>query len=107
MVIPTLTGLTLTLMLVVMLLSHPKVNIKRNVVLGIRTIFTLTSEVAWKKVNAFSSYIGSITTLIAYLLNLIIFDDQSIYLISSVIISIIPMLIYHEVLRKKFKKSAI
>jgi len=105
-VIPTITGLTLTLMFVAMLFSHPKVNKKRNLVLGIRTNFTLTSEIAWKKVNTFSSYIGSITTFVAYLLTLIIFGDKSIYLFFLVMISIIPILIYHEVLRKKFRKSA-
>lgn len=104
-VIPTITGLTLTIIHIVMLLSHPKINKTRNVILGVRTNFTLTNEVAWKNVNAFSSYIGSITTLIAYILTLITFDDWNQYLILVVMISIIPTLIYHEVLRKKFSKS--
>lgn len=87
-----------------MLFSHPKINKTRNVILGVRTNFTLTNEIAWKNVNTFSSYIGSITTLIAYILTLITFDDWNLYLISVVMITIIPTLIYHEVLRKKFSK---
>lgn len=58
-----------------------------------------------KKMNTFSSYISSVITLVAYMLTWITFDDWNLYLISMVMISIIPTLIYHEVLRKKFSKS--
>ena len=100
--IPTITGLSLTLVFMVILFSHPQINKRRNILFGVRTNFTLTNECAWKKVNAFSSYCGSIATLIAYVVTLITFDDWNLYLFGLVMISIIPILIYHEVLKKKF-----
>jgi|SRR5690554_909385 len=105
-IIPIITGLSLAIIFTATLFSHPKVNKKKNVLFGFRTNFTLTNDVAWKKVNTFSSYINSITTLIAYSLTLITFDDWSLYLISIVMVSIIPIIIYHEVLKKKFRNFA-
>lgn len=98
--LPIITGFSLALMFSAMVFSHPRINERKNTVLGVRTKFTLTNDIAWKKINTVGSISGSIITLIAYLITLITFKDWNLYLFGFVILSIIPTLIYHELLRK-------
>ncbi|HHX70585.1 MAG TPA: helix-turn-helix domain-containing protein [Gallicola sp.] len=95
-----ITGSSLALVFSVMVFSHPRINERKNTVLGVRTNFTLTNDVAWKKVNTVGSISGSTITLLAYLITLITFKNWNLYLFGFVILSIIPTLIYHELLRK-------
>lgn len=102
-IFPIITGITLSLIFGIMFFSHPRFNVKKNIIFGFRTKLTLNNDVAWKKVNAVGSFSGSIATLIAYIITLITFENWNVYLIFSVIISIIPPLSYDYILRRKVR----
>lgn len=85
--------------------THPKIN-KRNAWFGFRTNLTLSSEEAWKKINAFSSITLTAVSLAIYIIMLIFIDrDWVVYLILGLLVNIIPCIIYHEVVRNQLKKA--
>lgn len=104
-IIVIVTGLSLSLLFTIMFFSHPYFNEKKNVIFGFRTSFTLSNDMAWKKVNSVGSVSGSITMLIAYLITVISFKVWNVYLLGSIFIAFFLTLIYHEIIRKKFKSS--
>lgn len=91
-------------LIVISIFSHPYFN-KQNAIYGFKTIFTLTNNEAWVKINRMQSITGFVAALIAYLVNVIVFKEWTIYLVGLMIISVIPTYIYHEVLRYKHKKT--
>lgn len=95
-----LSGMMFSVIIAIMIFTHPIINNKRNTVIGFRTNFTLSSDDAWIKVNRFGSYFGTSGALIGYIVTLITFKDWNIYLIALLIISLIPAIIYHEILRR-------
>lgn len=99
--IPAITGMILSLFIVLSIFSSPIFNKKRNVLFGLRTNFTLSNNTAWKKINNFQSMSGLIFSSIGLLVVLITFKDWNAYLLSVVILSLIPSFIYHEILRKR------
>lgn len=103
-IITSIAGIMLSLFLVLSILSSPIFNKNRNVLFGLRTSFTLSSNIIWKKVNYFQSISGSIFSIIGILIVLFTFKEWNIYLLSLIIISTIPSFIFHEVLRKRTKK---
>ena len=99
-IIAILSGMMFSVIIAIMIFTHPIINNKRNTIIGFRTNFTLSSDDAWIKVNRFASYIGTSGALIGYIVTLITFKDWNIYLVSLLIISLIPAIIYHEILRR-------
>lgn len=95
-----LSGMMFSVIIAIMIFTHPIINNKRNTIIGFRTNFTLSSDDAWIKVNRFASYFGTSGALIGYIVTLITFKDWNIYLVSLLIISLIPAIIYHEILRR-------
>lgn len=73
-------------------------------IFGVRTNFTLTNESAWIKVNAFNSCFSSLIIIVLYIITLVTFKKWNSYLIGLAILSIIPTIIYHELLRHKIKQ---
>ncbi|MCR5079059.1 MAG: SdpI family protein, partial [Bacilli bacterium] len=92
---------TLALIASVAPFTHPHFN-ARNPLFGFRSNFTLSSDGAWKKVNSFSSIAIALSALFGYVLTLIFIDwDFAVVFISSILLGIIPCIVYHEVLRNK------
>ena len=95
---------SLALMFAIGIFTHPKFN-KRNPFFGLKTNFTLSSEIGWNKTNSFASISMSITALIAYVLVLIFIDSvYSVYFIELLLVTAIIVFIYHEVIRHKINK---
>lgn len=83
--------------------THPRFN-KRNPVFGFRTNFTLSNEEGWHKVNAFASIALTIASAIGFVLTLIFIDKSwAVFFIASIIIMMIPTIIYHEIIRKRLR----
>ncbi len=104
-IIPSLVGIFNSAFVVLSIFSAPIFNKKRNPLFGFRTHFTFTSDEGWYKVNRFQSYSGFIASSIAFIITIITFQEWNVYLIGLIIVSIIPTLIYHEILRKKIAKK--
>lgn len=102
---PIITGLSFAVIFSVMLFSHPHFNQKRNIIFGVRTSFTLRNDVAWEKVNRFPSISSSAFIFTMYLITLLTFKNWNVYLFISIVVMLIPVFIYHEILRKKFKQN--
>lgn len=95
----------LALMFTMGIFTHPKFN-KRNPLFGLKTNFTLSSEVGWNKVNSFASIVLSTTALIAYTLVLIFIDSvYSVYFIGLLFVGVIIAFIQHEVVRHNINKK--
>lgn len=103
-IIPAITGITLSLFIVLSIFLLPIFNKNRNVLFGLRTHFTLSNNIAWKKLNSFQSISALIFSSIGLLIVLITFKEWNVYLLSLIIVSLIPSFIYHEILRKRMKK---
>ena len=104
-IIPTLAGIFTAAFIILSIFSAPFFNQKRNAVFGFRTNFTLSNDEGWYKVNRFQSYSGLLFSSIAFIITIITFQDWNLYLIGLILISVIPTLIYHEVLRKKLRNK--
>lgn len=104
-IIPFLTGITFSFYIALNIFTLPIINKKQNELFGFRTYFTLSNPIAWKKVNQFQSISALSVSIISYIIVLISFSDWNIYLLAIVIISIIPTLIYHEILKKKLSNK--
>lgn len=104
-IIPTLAGIFTAAFIILSIFSAPFFNQKRNAVFGFRTNFTLSNDEGWYKVNRFQSYSGLLFSSIAFIITIITFEDWNLYLIGLILISVIPTLIYHEVLRKKLRNK--
>lgn len=89
------------LIMSISLFTHPKINKKKNWVFGFRTSFTITNDEAWKKLNSLCSILMFIAGCVCYVLSLTIIEDYSIYFVFIIISVMIPVYIYHEILRKK------
>ena len=100
-----LTFSFLTPLLPVSIFSHPKFN-KRNPFFGVKTLFTLSSDEAWYKVNSIASIAMFIGCLSVYALYFILFDlgiDAMYYILIPIGLMIIFVFISHEIIRKKMK----
>ena len=65
----------------------------------------MSDEEAWNKVNGFASIVLSTVAIIAYAIVFIFIEkDWAVFMISTLVVAIIPCLIYHEVLRHKLTK---
>ena len=83
--------------------SHPYFN-KRNPFFGFRTKFTITNEVAWNKLNSLSSILMGISSIIGYVLTIIFaYSIYAMLFILIYVVILIPLIIYHEYLRKHLK----
>jgi len=95
----------LSLIFAMGIFTHPKFN-KRNPLFGLKTNFTLSSEVGWNKVNSFASIVISATALISYALVLIFIDSvYSVYFIGLLFVGVIIAFIQHEVVRHNINKK--
>ena len=98
------TIIVLSLIIVLSPFSHPKFN-KRNPFIGFRSNFTLSNEIGWNKVNAFTSIALFVAGVIGYNLSLILFQyDWSILFFLIIVIALFPIFIYHQVIKKKYSK---
>ena len=100
-----LTFSFLTPLLPVSIFSYPKFN-KRNPFFGVKTLFTLSSDEAWYKVNSVASIAMIIGCLSVYALYFILFDlgiDVMYYILIPIGLMIIFVFVYHEIARKKMK----
>ncbi len=95
----------LTFMIIISIFSSNLFNKKPNYIFGFRTNFTINNHNAWKKVNNFQSISAFIAGLVGYLIICILNPKWSAYLVGLIILSVIPTLIYHEVLRKTENKK--
>ena len=85
--------------------THPKFN-KRNPIFGYRSNLTISNEYAWNKVNAFASIILTVFSLIGYALILVFIDKSwALCLIGILLVSMIPLITYHEIIRKRVKEK--
>lgn len=100
-IIPTNVGVILGIFITASIFSLPIFNKEKNVLFGFRTKFTLSNDIAWNKVNKFQSVSALILTIISYVIVMISFSSWNVFLLGSIIISVVPTFIYHEVLRKK------
>ena len=92
-------------MLPVSIFSHPKFN-KRNPFFGVKTLFTLSSDNAWNKVNSAASYSMLAGSVMMYIISMIFFDlgEKMLYLLLIPLgLSVVFVFVYHEILRKKMK----
>jgi len=65
----------------------------------------MSDEEAWNKVNGFASIVLPTVAIIAYAIVFIFIEkDWAVFMISTLVVAIIPRLIYHEVLRHKLTK---
>ncbi len=84
---------------------HPKFN-KRNLFFGFKTDFTLSNDEAWNKINSLGAILFTVMALISYVLILIFAGVELItFFILIPVTAIIPLIIYHEILRKKSKNK--
>ena len=84
---------------------HPKFN-KRNLFFGFKTDFTLSNDEAWNKIHSLGAILFTIFALIGYVFILIFAGVELItFFILIPVAAIIPLIIYHEVLRKKSKNK--
>ncbi|MFA5687260.1 MAG: DUF1648 domain-containing protein [Bacilli bacterium] len=104
-VIPLITGLSFAFIFSIMLFSHPRFNPNKNVLYGVRTSFTLSNDIAWKKVNIVGNISGSTIILFAYLVTVITFKSWNVYLFSCIALVLVPIFVYHEILRKKLNSN--
>lgn len=102
--IPTITGITLALFIVLSIFSHPFINKNRNVLFGFRTKLTLSNSIAWNKINSIQSISGLIFSSISFIVVLITFKQWSVYFLFSLLISMIPAIFYHNKFKKTLKK---
>lgn len=102
---PAVVALLFALLIVLSIFSAPKFNKNRNKFFGFRTTFTLSNQEAWEKVNYFQSIISLIFSIMAYVITIATFKSWSTCLLLGIIVSIIPTLIYHEILRKRSKEA--
>lgn len=107
----SVTLLALSTIIALALFSNPKFNKSRNSLFGFRTEFTLSNEEAWKKCNKFGSIVMFITSISIYVLNIILmsifenFGVYSVFTILPIVLCIIPLMIYHEILKKRMLKK--
>ena len=85
--------------------THPKFN-KRNPIFGYRSSLTISNEYAWNKVNAFASIVLTAFSLIGYALILVFIDKSwALCFVGLLLLSIIPLITYHEIIRKRVKEK--
>ena len=97
-------AITYALIISIAPFTHPIFN-KSNPLIGFKSKFTLSNKEAWKKVNSFSSITLFALSILGYILSLIFIKQEwATWLIVILIISVIPMFIYHEILSHKVKK---
>lgn len=75
----------------------------QNVIIGVRTNFTLSSKTAWNKVNLFASLFLGATSLILLSIKIIVDYKYDFILMIVYLVPFVATLIFHEVLRKKQK----
>lgn len=78
----------------------------QNVVVGVRTNFTLSNKTAWYKVNLFASLFWGITSLALLAVNVAVDFKYDFVLIAVYLVPLAATLIFHEILRKKQKRNA-
>ncbi|MDY0277254.1 MAG: helix-turn-helix domain-containing protein [Acholeplasma sp.] len=103
-IVSLLSLIMIIIFMILSIFSFPVFNKKRNVFFGFRTLFTLRNDEAWIKVNRFQAYSALVVTSITYIIGMIFAKEWTLYLTVSLIVSVIPTFIYHEVLRKRITK---
>lgn len=85
--------------------THSKFN-KRNGFFGFRTGLTLSSEVAWNKINNFASIALTCSALVGFILSLIFIEKLWAFLfILIILLGVMVSLIYHEIVRHELKQN--
>lgn len=101
-IMPIISGLSFSILLPIMIFSHPKFN-AQNTILGFRTTFTLSNPSAWEKLNKTSSITLSSYILVSYLITIFTFRDWNIYLFDLLFVPVIALFFYHQKLKKTYK----
>lgn len=88
------------LMACVSVAMHPKIN-KRNYLFGVRTADTLKSPEVWNKTNALACYLFSISSLIIFVINLII-EIRLAYLFFLIyIVLTVVVIVYAKIIKRR------
>ena len=100
-----IVAIVLSVIIAIAPFSHPRWN-KRNAVFGFRSNFTLSSEEAWNKINAFTSIALLVGGIISYVVLLILANKEYGFASFAILfVAIIVIIIYHEVIRNRSKKK--
>lgn len=100
-----IVSLVLAFIIVMGPFTHSRFN-KMNALFGYRTKLTLTNQDAWNKINNISAILLSIASLISFVLILIFIQyEWAISFMAVIFIGFIPIIIYHEILRKRYSSK--
>lgn len=99
-----ITAMTANLLICMSIAMHPKIN-KPNSLLGVRTFDTLQSSQVWNKTNLLACYLCVGTSLLIFLLTMILVLPRSYLFLLLYIVPVVTSLVYAKIIAKKMSNN--